>query len=365
MSDRAGPTKNQVLDVLRNVRDPELGEDIVSLDFVKNVAICDGRVRVEVELTTPACPMRETIRQDVEAAVRSLAGIKQVEVVFSARVRSSLPEKCELPGVRNIIAVGAGKGGVGKSTLSVLLAVGLGRAGARVGLLDADVYGPSIPRMLGIEDARPIMENDKVLPVEACGIKAMSMGLLIPPGQAVVWRGPMIHNAIRQFLEQVEWGELDYLIVDLPPGTGDVPLTLAQSIPLTGSVVVCTPQAVALADAVRAARMYETLGVPVLGMVENMSYFVAPDTGREYDLFGKGGVEKAARELGLAFLGSIPVNVAIRLSGDDGNPASLFAGDPCGLAQSITTVVQTLAGRVATRTALKQAPSQRPAEENP
>lgn len=347
-----------MIESLRGVLDPELGKDIVSLDFVKNVAICEGRVRVDVELTTPACPMRETIRQDVESAVRRLQGVTQVEVAFTARVRGSLPPQCELPGVRNIIAIGAGKGGVGKSTLSVMLAVGLARAGARVGLLDADVYGPSIPRMLGIENVQPVEQNDKLLPVEACGVKAMSIGLLIPPGQAVIWRGPMIHNAIRQFLEQVDWGELDYLIVDLPPGTGDVPLTLAQSIPLTGAVVVCTPQAVALADAVRAARMYETLGVPVLGMIENMSCFIAPDTGKEYDLFGKGGVEKAARALKTPFLGSIPINVAIRLSGDAGTPASLFADDGQGLHRAITAVVETLAGRVAVRAALKQTPSE-------
>ncbi len=355
MSDRTYPTKQQVLEALRGVHDPELGRDIVSLEFVKHIAVCDGHVRIQIELTTPACPMREAIRRDVDAAVRALDGVTDVDVAFTAQVRSSLPEKCELPGVRNIVAVGAGKGGVGKSTLSVLVAVGLARAGARVGLLDTDIYGPSIPKMLGIENARPEMENDRVLPVEACGIKAMSMGLLIPPAEAVIWRGPMIHNAIRQFLEQVDWGELDYLIVDLPPGTGDVPLSLAQSIPLTGAVVVCTPQAVALADAVRAARMYEKLGVPVLGMVENMSYFIAPDTGREYDLFGRGGVEKAARELSVPFLGSIPINVAIRVTGDAGTPDSLFADDPQGIQASITHVVEALAARISLRSALKLA----------
>lgn len=355
MNDQPCPTKEQVLQALKSVHDPELNQDIVSLDFVKNVAVCDGRVRVDVELTTPACPMREVIRCDIETAVRDLDGVTQVDVNFSARVRSSLPEKCELPGVRNIVAVGAGKGGVGKSTLSVLVSIGLARAGARVGLLDADIYGPSIPKMLGIESARPGFENDKVLPVEVFGVKAMSMGLLIPPAQAVIWRGPMIHNAIRQFLEQVEWGELDYLIVDLPPGTGDVPLTLAQSIPLTGAAVVCTPQAVALADAVRAARMYETLGVPVLGMIENMSYFIAPDTGREYDLFGKGGAETAARQLGVPFLGSIPINVAIRMAGDDGAPDCLFANDPQGVGDAVTRVVEALAARISLRSALKPA----------
>jgi len=355
VNDQPCPTKEQIFEALKSVQDPELNQDIVSLDFVKSVAVCDGRVRVDVELTTPACPMREVIRRDIETAVRDLDGVIQVDVDFSARVRSTLPEKCELPCVRNIVAVGAGKGGVGKSTLSALLSIGLARAGARVGLLDADIYGPSIPKMLGIESARPGFENDKVLPVDVFGIKAMSMGLLIPPAQAVIWRGPMIHNAIRQFLEQVEWGELDYLIVDLPPGTGDVPLTLAQSIPLTGAAVVCTPQAVSLADAVRAARMYETLGVPVLGMIENMSYFVAPDTGREYDLFGKGGAEIAASQLGVPFLGSIPINVAIRMACDDGTPDCLFADDPQGVGDAVTRVVEALAARISLRSALKLA----------
>jgi ATP-binding protein involved in chromosome partitioning len=201
------------------------------------------------------------------------------------------------------------------------------------------------------------MAGDRILPVEACGVKAMSIGLLIPPGQPVIWRGPMIHNAVRQLLEQVDWGQLDYLIVDLPPGTGDVPLSLVQSIPLTGAVVICTPQAVALADAVRAARMYEQLGVPVLGIVENMSYFIAPDTGREYDLFGKGGAKRAAAELNVPFLGSIPVNIAIRLSGDAGTPADLFAEDRQDLAPAITRVVEAIAGRISIHAALKRAPS--------
>jgi ATP-binding protein involved in chromosome partitioning len=354
MSHRPCPTKEEIIEALRSVQDPELHEDIVSLDFVRDVAVCDGRVRVEVELTTPACPLRDQIRRDVESAVRQLEGAREVEVVFTARVRGSLPERCELPGVRNIIAVGAGKGGVGKSTLSVMVAVGLARAGAKVGLLDADVYGPSIPKMLGVESVNPFMAGERILPVEACGVKAMSIGLLIPPGQPVIWRGPMIHNAIRQLLEQVEWGELDYLIVDLPPGTGDVPLSLVQSIPLTGAVVICTPQAVALADAIRAARMYEQLSVPVLGIVENMSYFIAPDTGHEYDLFGKGGAEKAAIELNVPFLGSIPINIAIRTTGDAGTPADVFADDRQGLAPAVTRVVEAIAARISVRNALKQ-----------
>ena len=308
MGEASAPARDEILNALRTVADPELGQDIVSLDMVKHVAVCDGHVRVQVELTTPACPLKDHIRRDVEAAVRRLPGVKQVDVDFSAQVRRGPLTPLSLPGVKNVVAVGAGKGGVGKSAVSVLVAVGLARAGAKVGLLDADVYGPSIPKMLGVEDRSPVIAGERILPVQTCGISVMSMGFILKPEQAVIWRGPMIHNTIRQFLELVDWGDLDYLIVDLPPGTGDVPLTLSQSIPMTGAVVVCTPQDVALQDAVRAARMYQQLNVQILGLIENMSYFIAPDTGKEYDLFGKGGTEKAARRLGVPFLGPIPIN---------------------------------------------------------
>jgi len=341
--------KELIIDALRGVKDPELGKDIVTLDFVKEVMIRDDLVRIQVELTTPACPMKNRIREDVERAVYQLDGVRQVEVEFSARVRGGPMNQVSLPGVKNIIAVGAGKGGVGKSTLSVLLAVGLSRAGAKVGLLDADVYGPSIPKMLGAENSQPVAQGGNIIPIEAFGCKVISMGFIIPPDQAVVWRGPMIHNAIRQFLNQVDWGDLDYLIVDLPPGTGDVPLTLSQSIPLTGAVVVCTPQEVALLDAKRAAGMYQMLKVDVLGIVENMSYFIAPDTGTEYDLFGKGGAKKAAEDLGIPFLGSIPINMAIRVSGDEGTPGSIFHEDPQGIRQAVTQVVEALASQISIR----------------
>lgn len=245
-----------------------------------------------------------------------------------------------MSGVRNVIAVGAGKGGVGKSTLSVMLAVGLVRRGFKVGLLDADVYGPSIPKMLGIEDAKPQMaDQNTIVPILAHGLKIMSIGLLVEPDRPIIWRGPMIHGTIKQFLDQVDWAPLDYLIVDLPPGTGDVPLTLSQSIPMTGAVIVCTPQDVALLDAIRAARMYMQLNVDVLGIVENMSYFIAPDTGKEYDLFGKGGAAKAAGRLKVPFLGSIPINVAVRLAGDQGTPATMFDEVQGGVAEAIMSVV--------------------------
>jgi len=342
-------TKEQIIDCLRHVEDP------VSLNMVKNVAVCDGHVRIHIELTTPACPLKNQIREDVEHAISRLTGVKRVEVEFSAQTRRDAMERVNLPEVRNIIAIGAGKGGVGKSTVSVLVATGLARAGAKVGLLDADVYGPSIPKMLGIENTRPgLAPNNIMLPVIARDLKVMSVGFLIGPQDAVIWRGPMIHGVIRQFLEQVDWGELDYLIVDLPPGTGDVPLTLSQSIPLTGAVIVCTPQEIALLDAVRAMRMYQQLNIDILGLVENMSYFVAPDTGKEYDLFGKGGVERTAAQLNVPFLGSIPINVAIRTSGDNGNINALFGKDHQGVSQTITRMVEKLAGQISMRNAARK-----------
>lgn len=359
MSTTASPTKDEIMNALRGVNDPELHKDLVSLNMIKNVAVCDGNVRVGVELTTPACPLKDRVREDVVAAVMALPGVSKVDVEFSAQVRKSPFGQALLPGVKNVIAVGAGKGGVGKSTLSVLTAVGLARAGAKVGLLDADVYGPSIPKMLGVEAAKPLVtEQQKITPVMAGDIKVMSVGFLVDPDQAVVWRGPMVHGMIRDFLERVDWGDLDYLVVDLPPGTGDVPLTLSQSLPLNGAVVVCTPQEVALLDAVRAAKMYQLLNVEVLGIVENMSYFIAPDTGKEYDLFGKGGAKRAADRLQVPFLGSIPINVAIRTSGDQGNPGVVFEQDPQGVGAAVRSVVENLAGQISVRNAARTAPVQ-------
>jgi len=352
MTKAESPTRDEVTERLRAVLDPEIGRDIVSLNMVKQVAVCDGHVRVQVELTTPACPLKDRIRADVEAALTDLEGVKRVEVDFSAQVRRGPLSPLNLPGVKNVVAVGAGKGGVGKSTVAVLAAVGLAREGAKVGLLDADVYGPSIPKMLGIENEKPLLAGEqRIVPVSAWGLKVMSMGFVVQPDQAVIWRGPMIHGAIRQFLEQVEWGDLDYLVVDLPPGTGDVPLTLSQSIPMTGAVIVCTPQDVALLDAVRAARMYQQLKVPLLGFVENMSYFIAPDTGKEYDLFGKGGAAKAAQKLGIPLLGSIPINVAIRVSGDAGTPEAVFRDNPQGVGEAVMAAVRSLAGVISVRNA--------------
>lgn len=344
------PSQDDILAALRIVAVPDLGKDIVTLNLVKHVAVCDGQVNVRVELIPPAAPHRDTIRRGIEAALAPLPQVGSVAVEFVAPSPIEPPAN-PLPGVRNVVAVGAGKGGVGKSTVAVLLAVGLARKGLRVGLLDADVYGPSVPKMMGVEDARPtVAERENLLePIEAHGVRTISIGFIIPRDQAVIWRGPMIHGTVKQFLEQVDWGELDYLIVDLPPGTGDVPLTLSQTIPMTGAVVVCTPQAVALLDAVRAALMYRKLNVDVLGVVENMSYFIAPDTGREYDLFGRGGAEKAAGELKCPFLGSIPINVTVRVAGDAGTPADVFAQGNQGLADAVMAMVDSLHGQVEMR----------------
>ncbi len=254
---------------------------------------------------------------------------------------AGLPAANALPGVRSIVAVGAGKGGVGKSTASVLLAIGLQREGARVGLLDADIYGPSIPTLMGIAGSRPEMnaETSRIHPVAAKGVKTISVGLLIDPSEAVVWRGPMVHNVISQtFLRQVEWGELDYMIVDLPPGTGDAPLTLAQSLPMTGSVVVCTPQDIALQDARRALKMYEMLNVPSLGIIENMSYYLCPKCGNRDEIFDSGGAEQAAAALNVPFLGAVPLNGAIRRFCDDGMPEMCFTD--CG--EHVTAALQAI-----------------------
>jgi ATP-binding protein involved in chromosome partitioning len=305
-------SREDVVDQLRTVNDPELHKDLVTLNMVKEVEIEGGLVRVGIELTTPACPLKKQIGTDVERAIKRIPGVQQVEIEWGAQVRPSRPQTGEMGSVKNVIAIGSGKGGVGKSTVAVLLAAGLRRAGATVGLLDSDVYGPSIPTMAGIEGARPEIHGNKILPVEACGLKIMSIGFMVERDTALIWRGPMVHGVVKQFLEQVAWGNLDYLIVDLPPGTGDVPLTLAQSIPMTGSATVCTPQDVAVNDARRAVRMYEQLNIPCLGIIENMSYYLCPKCGHRDELFDHGGALAVAQELGVPYLGEIPLNTKIR-----------------------------------------------------
>jgi ATP-binding protein involved in chromosome partitioning len=340
--------RDQVMAALRTVQDPELFKDIVTLNMVKDVRLDGDHVYINVELTTPACPRKETIQRDVEAALHK-PGASQVTLEFSANTRGAAgPKRDVLPQVKNVIAVGAGKGGVGKSTVAVNLAIGLQRAGAKVGLMDGDIYGPSMPTMLGLKGLPPQVHGNKILPFNVHGIVAITIGALVEEDKPLIWRGPMAHGAFKQLLlDNTEWPELDYLIVDLPPGTGDVPLTLCQLLPLTGAVVVATPQQVALDDAIRAVKMFQQLNTTVLGLVENMSYFVAPD-GAEHDIFGRGGTEKAAGRLGLPYLGAIPMFTELRINSDSGKPHLNFEGT-AKLRESLEAIVCNLAGAVSKR----------------
>ena len=340
--------REQVMAALRTVQDPELFKDIVTLNMVKDVRIDGGAVEVTVELTTPACPLKEVIERDVTAAIRK-AGAEHVKLNLTANTRGAAgPRRDALPQVKNVIAVGAGKGGVGKSTIAVNLAIGFQRLGATVGLMDGDIYGPSMPTMLGIRGVAPNVRGNRILPHHVHGIHAITIGSLVEQEKPLIWRGPMAHGAFKQLLlDNTEWPELDYLVVDLPPGTGDVPLTLCQLLPITGAVVVATPQQVALDDAVRAVRMFQQLGAPILGLVENMSFFVGPD-GTEHDIFGRGGTERAAQRLHLPYLGAIPMFTELRVNSDAGNPTANFEGNP-RLRDSLERLVQTLAGEVSKR----------------
>ena len=348
-------TQDQVLAALRTVKDPELFKDIVTLGMVKDVRVDGPNVEVTVELTTPACPLRDVIEKDVTAALKHI-GAEQVKLNITANTRGPAgPRRDALPQVKNIVAVGAGKGGVGKSTIALNLAVGLQRCGARVGLMDGDIYGPSMPTMLGIRGTPPHVRGNKILPHEVHGIHAITIGSLVEQDKPLIGRGPMAHGAFKQLLlDNTEWPELDYLIVDLPPGTGDVPLTLCQLLPLTGAVVVATPQQVALDDAIRAVRMFQTLGAPVLGVVENMSYIPLPDGGM-LDMFGRGGTERAAKELGLPFLGELPMFPELRVNSDAGKPHANFENNP-KLRAALETIVTRLAGEVSKRNLGPQAP---------
>ena len=321
-------SKSVVLEALKVVTDPDLGRDIVSLGFVKNVAITDGHVAFTIELTTPACPVKDQMREQAHAAVVALPGVRAVDVEMTASVRAAVvPEagRAPIPGVKNVIAVGAGKGGVGKTTVSVNLAVALARSGGRVGIIDGDVYGPNVPIMLGLS-AQLESAGKKIVPAERYGIRVVSMGFLTGDSAPIIWRGPMLHGVVRQFFQDVKWGELDYLIIDMPPGTGDVALSLSQTVPVAGAVVVTTPQTVSLADSRRAVGMYRKLNIPTLGLVENMSYYVCPGCEHKSDIFGKGGGERLAVELGVPFLGQIPLYEPIRVASDNGAP--IVDGDP-------------------------------------
>jgi ATP-binding protein involved in chromosome partitioning len=347
-----------ILEALRAVRDPDLHRDIVSLNFVRDLKITGRDVSFTIELTTPACPVRDELKAASEHAIRStIADVGAVNIQMTSKVtrHDNVQKEAILPGVKNTIAVASGKGGVGKSTVAVNLAAALAREGARVGLVDADLYGPSIPLMMGIK-GRPEMRGQRLMPMENWGVKVMSIGFLIDPMQAVIWRGPMASGAIKQFMSDVEWGDLDYLIFDLPPGTGDIQLTLVQTIPLTGAVIVTTPQDISLADARKGFKMFEKVNVPVLGIIENMSYYVCAHCGQREEIFDNGGGRRAAEELGVPFLGEIPIYTSIRVSGDVGKPIVL---DEKAKIQSdlILKIARNMAARVSIRNASGEAPS--------
>ena len=311
-----------VLESLKQIIDPDLRKDIVTLGFIKDLAIDGGEVSFRVVLTTPACPVKEEMETQANEIVSALDGVTSVKVTMDAEVPQGrgIANNIAIPGVKNIIAVSSGKGGVGKSTVAVNLAVALAANGAKVGIMDADVYGPNVPMMLGTGYDQPDVENGKLRPIEAHGIKMISMAVLVPLDKPMILRGPMLHGVVRQFLSDVNWGELDYLIVDMPPGTGDVQLSLAQLVPVQGAILVTTPQEVSLSDVRRAVKMFETVNVPVLGVIENMSYFIAPDTGIKYEIFGKGGGQKLCDEYGLNLLGEVPMGMEVREGGDKGVP---------------------------------------------
>ncbi len=336
-------TKESILAALSKVQEPELHKDLVTLNMIRNLEIAGDKVSFTIMLTTPACPLRGQIEKEAKQAVLSL-GAKTVQV----KLDSDVPNDGRMRGlvnmpIRNAIAVGSGKGGVGKSTVAVNIAVALAQSGARVGLMDADIYGPNIPTMLGVEKLPPPNGN-KLVPAVAYDVKMISMGLLVKPGQPLIWRGPMLNSAIRQFLADVEWGELDYLIIDLPPGTGDAALSLAQALPLSGAIIVTLPQLVSLEDASRGLQMFRTLEVPILGVIENMSYLDLPD-GTRMDIFGSGGGEQLAQATQTPFLGKIPIDQNVRIGGDSGKPIVVSYPDSA-VAKALREITENLAAKI-------------------
>jgi ATP-binding protein involved in chromosome partitioning len=340
----ANPTKQQILEALSKVQEPELNKDLVTLNMIRDLEVNGGAVTFSIMLTTPACPLRGQIQKEAQQAVMSVQGVKKVDI----KMDSDVPNDGRTRGlftmpIRNAIAVGSGKGGVGKSTVSVNIAIALAQSGARVGLMDADIYGPNIPTMMGVDKLPPLKE-DKLVPALAYDIKMISMGLLVKPGQPLIWRGPMLNSAIRQFLSDVEWGELDYLIVDLPPGTGDAALSLAQSLPLSGAIIVTLPQLVSIEDASRGLAMFQQLEVPILGIIENMSYLEMPD-GSQMDVFGSGGGEQLALASGTPFLGKIPMDPEVRIGGDNGKPV-LVSQPASAAAKALHAIAQKVAAKI-------------------
>lgn len=349
--------ERDVLAAMSTIVDPDLNVDIVTAGFVKDLKIQGGDVSLKIELTTPACPIKEQFRTQAEKALKALPGIGTVSVDMTAQVRASplAGKEALLPGVKNIVMVGAGKGGVGKSTLALNLACGLARHGAKVGLLDADFYGPSLPVMAGV-NRRPLSRDGKTLePLDAHGLKVMSIGFLIEADQALIWRGAMLHGALMQLVRDVNWGELDYLVLDLPPGTGDIPLTVAQQVRSSGAVLITTPQDVALADVVRAKQMFDKLNVPVLGIVENMSQFICPHCGKGTHIFDTGGGKKAAEMMAMPFLGEVPLDLKIRQGGDQGLP--IVVGHPDSPeAKAFMDIAGQVAAAISRENAARQAP---------
>ncbi len=353
-------SKEKVLEALKNVLDPDLGKDLVSLNMIKDVVVKGNKISFEIELTTPACPLKEVMRKDCEKALTEMFGEGfELSITFGSSVTTSRLTGAQLmPGVKNIIAIASGKGGVGKSTVTANLAVALAQTGAKVGIIDADIFGPSVPTMFNCETEKPTVTTVEgkqlIKPIEQYGVKLLSIGFLAPTEGAIVWRGPMATSALKQFMSDADWGDLDYMLIDLPPGTSDIHLTLVQTVPVTGAVIVTTPQKVALADARRGFSMFQQGGVdvPILGIVENMAYFTPeelPDN--KYYIFGEGGGKDLAKEKGVALLGEIPLVQSIRESGDNGYPAALKEGV---LAEAFKSLAENVASQVAIRNATKE-----------
>lgn len=338
-------SENHILDALKVVIDPDLHRDIVSLGFIKNVSVTGGNVAFTIELTTPACPVKELLKKQAHDAVKALPGVETVTITMTAQVRAHTVKGLLSGSIKNVIAVASGKGGVGKSTVSVNLACALAEMGAKVGLLDADIYGPSVPTLLGITQPQlSVTDEKKVLPLETYGLKVMSMGFLVTDESPVIWRGPMVHGILQQFLSQVIWGELDYLVIDMPPGTGDAQLTITQSAALSGAVIVTTPQAVSIQIAQKGLKMFGQVNVPILGMVENMSFFHCPHCAERSEIFRHGGTQRVCEALDVPFLGEIPIEPKISIQGDSGIP--IVIADPGSAA---ATAFFTLAGNVAAK----------------
>jgi ATP-binding protein involved in chromosome partitioning len=347
-------TEKEILGALSKIQDPDLHKDIVSLGFVQNIKINGSDLALDIVLTTPACPVKDQMRNEALGLLKALPGVSKVDVNMTSNVTrgSAAVRENFIPLVKNTIAISSGKGGVGKSTVSATLAVALTQMGAKVGLMDADIYGPNIPILMGTEKP-PVQEGQKLLPAESHGVKLMSMGFLIPEDQAIVWRGPMIHGAIQQFLRDVEWGELDYLLVDLPPGTGDAQLSISQLVPLTGAVIVTTPQEVALHDARKGLAMFQKVNVPMIGIIENMSYFLCPHCTERTEIFSHGGGRKAAEKLGIPFLGEVPIDPSVRSGGDSGIPI-LLSQPNSPTAEAFRKIAQATAARISIQNATQK-----------